>query len=179
MPDDALAGAVHWDDQGRTPRSRAAKPRHGTGTTRGSVFKGSIALPGWLFRTLSSMGDSLRSLPSDSLDNAGNDDNDDEPDWLNQAATEVGYTPHAQQDPAVPADGVKLGMWTVVTEEGIGNIRFYPFETQELARRLLDEHKCCRILVNSQGEEQEAHGWNPLALGSIRNKIQPHEQQAA
>ena len=85
-------------------------------------------------------------------------------------ALEVGYTPLAQQDPAVPADG-QLGMWTVVTEEGIGCFRFYPFKTQELARRHLDDVWHCRILVNDHGEEQEARGWNPLALASIRKEI--------
>jgi len=97
MPDDALAGAVDWDDQG----SRATKPRRATGTNRGSV-----QLPGWLFRSLSSVRSSLRSLSSSSLENAGSDDNDDEPSWLIQSAThELLAVPPRRRTMLAPRDG--------------------------------------------------------------------------
>ena len=73
-------------------------------------------------------------------------------------------------------EGMKLGKWMVMTEEGINNVRFYRFETQDLAWRYFNDAWNSRIILNEHGEEQAAAGWNGAAIGNCRMQIgvSPH-----
>ena len=67
--------------------------------------------------------------------------------------------------------GVKPGKWMVLTEEGWGNVVFYPFESQEGAHRFFYELRASRpkSLLNTEGQEQLTGGWNSFALPTLRS----------
>eukprot|EP00242_Pyramimonas_sp_CCMP2087_P003591 CAMPEP_0198231974 /NCGR_PEP_ID=MMETSP1445-20131203/115483_1 /TAXON_ID=36898 /ORGANISM="Pyramimonas sp., Strain CCMP2087" /LENGTH=926 /DNA_ID=CAMNT_0043912617 /DNA_START=110 /DNA_END=2887 /DNA_ORIENTATION=- len=64
--------------------------------------------------------------------------------------------------------GARHGKWMVVTEEGIGNIRFYPFETEAESCQFFRTCWCSRARLDPSGKELETGGWNPLAINNIR-----------
>lgn len=75
--------------------------------------------------------------------------------------------------PCQPSEGSLRGKWMVLTEEGIHNVVFYPFETEAEARRFFYDLRASRpkILFDSLGLEIESGGWNPLALPTIRGQF--------
>lgn len=63
----------------------------------------------------------------------------------------------------------------VVTEEGIGRLISYEFQSQAEAQYYFDRRRVARTLLGPQLEEVEAAaGANPLALRSLRKKIISH-----
>ena len=74
------------------------------------------------------------------------------------------------------SEGLKTGKWMVITEEGSAGVRFYSFESQELAWRYFNDSWHARIILNESGEEREAGGVNGLARQNIRKQlgVSPH-----
>ena len=69
------------------------------------------------------------------------------------------------------AHGVKEGKWMVLTEEGPGNVVFYPFDCEEHAWNFFN-HGCqvwlARVIFDASGHERNAAGWNGWANDTIR-----------
>jgi len=64
------------------------------------------------------------------------------------------------------------GKWMVLTEEGWGNVLFYPLETEAEAYRFFYDLRQSRpkILFDTSGNERESGGWNPFAPPTIRGQ---------
>lgn len=86
----------------------------------------------------------------------------------------VWHSPDGQTPSQV--EGVKLGKWMVLTEEGSGRVKFYCFETEELARRYFKDSWHARVLLDDIGHEKAAGTWNKAALWTIRSQYgtSPH-----
>jgi hypothetical protein len=63
--------------------------------------------------------------------------------------------------------GSGRGKWMVVTGEGIGQVRFYSFCSQELARRHFNDALTARVILGEV--KAEAGHW--LALQTIRKQF--------
>merc|ERR550525_2304179 len=61
------------------------------------------------------------------------------------------------------------GNWTVVTEEGIWNVKVYCFNSPETAQIFFNGLWVACILVDSRRKEIGNKGWNPWALNTARN----------
>lgn len=72
--------------------------------------------------------------------------------------------PNGQQED--PGDG----MWLLVTEEGWGNIVFYPFTNERDARSAMKKLTMPRVLFNHSRQEVE-HGGLPLGCNTIRGHV--------
>jgi hypothetical protein len=75
------------------------------------------------------------------------------------------------------SEGTRLGMWTVITEEGWGQVRFYLFDSKDLAWRYFNDAWHARVIVNEHGVEVEAaDGGNGAALHTVRMQlgVSPH-----
>ena len=71
------------------------------------------------------------------------------------------------------SEGVSHGTWMVVTEEGIGNVKFYCFETEEHARHFFTHFRIsARILLDMDGQERDTKGWNYAALCTLRRRLE-------
>ena len=86
----------------------------------------------------------------------------------------VAHKPHGQEPKQ--SVGTQRGKWMVVTEEGIGNVRFYDFDSQEMAWRYFNDSWHARIILNEHGKEKQAGGPNTAALNTIRKQfgVSPH-----
>eukprot|EP00511_Aplanochytrium_stocchinoi_P013114 CAMPEP_0204888668 /NCGR_PEP_ID=MMETSP1349-20130617/20833_1 /ASSEMBLY_ACC=CAM_ASM_000710 /TAXON_ID=215587 /ORGANISM="Aplanochytrium stocchinoi, Strain GSBS06" /LENGTH=167 /DNA_ID=CAMNT_0052052261 /DNA_START=169 /DNA_END=669 /DNA_ORIENTATION=+ len=69
------------------------------------------------------------------------------------------------------SEGIIEGKWMVVTEQGLGNICFYPFSDEKKARVLFDRLVFSRVLLDPARQEVSTGGFNPLSLYNIRNKV--------
>jgi len=61
----------------------------------------------------------------------------------------------------------------VLTEEGPGNVIFYPFESEARAAEFYDSLFTSRprILIDPTLEERRSGGWNPFALFTLRKRV--------
>mmetsp|Transcript_8565 Transcript_8565/g.10281 ORF Transcript_8565/g.10281 Transcript_8565/m.10281 type:complete len:169 (-) Transcript_8565:804-1310(-) len=66
------------------------------------------------------------------------------------------------------SSGMVEGRWMVVMEEGMGNIKYYPFDYKDAADRFFASQSFSRILFDLDGEAVSTGGLNPFALSSIR-----------
>ena len=55
---------------------------------------------------------------------------------------------------------VRHGKWMVVTEEGTGNIRFYPFETEAESCQVFRKWWCSRVRLDPSGASLTIHDIN-------------------
>jgi hypothetical protein len=60
------------------------------------------------------------------------------------------------------------GKWTVATEEGVGNVFFYPFDGEDEASWYFDSLNCCRVMYDPWATERRRAGINHGALRNIR-----------
>jgi len=69
--------------------------------------------------------------------------------------------------------GFACGHWMVVTEEGAGNVVFYPFASEVEASRFYESlfSSRPRILFDPAANELRTGGWNPFALSTIRTRV--------
>jgi hypothetical protein len=76
-------------------------------------------------------------------------------------------------DELIKKCGVRHGRWMVITEEGIGNLINYTFQTEEQAWEFFHKHWCfiARIIFDPCANELSSAGWNGLALPTIRNYV--------
>jgi hypothetical protein len=80
--------------------------------------------------------------------------------------------------PFTPPQGrstIRNGEWTVATEEGPGNVKFYHFNIDLEARAwAFFSHGCIgwlsRIIFNPEGRECACAGWNPFAHHTVRKR---------
>jgi len=65
------------------------------------------------------------------------------------------------------------GAWMVLTENGPGNVVFYPFQSQSMAAEFYDSLFMSRprILIDPTMEERRSGGWNPAALFTLRKRV--------
>merc|ERR1712005_69270 len=94
-------------------------------------------------------------------------------DDLHKELSSAGANPFAVNEIRSRVSGTSKGMvkgkWMVVTEEGINNVKFYPFEHEQNARKYVEKLKVARVLVSPSGEEKHSDSaWNPFALRTIR-----------
>ena len=74
------------------------------------------------------------------------------------------------QEPERTEGGSGRGKWMVVTGEGIGQVRFYSFCSQELAWRCLNDAWTARVILGELGcVKAETSHW--LALQTIRKQF--------
>lgn len=71
------------------------------------------------------------------------------------------------------SSGLVRGAWMVLTEDGPGNVIFYPFENEVRAAEFYDSLFTSkpRILIDPTTEERRSGGWNPAALFTIRKRV--------
>eukprot|EP00931_Biecheleriopsis_adriatica_P113943 TRINITY_DN8926_c0_g1_i1.p1 TRINITY_DN8926_c0_g1~~TRINITY_DN8926_c0_g1_i1.p1 ORF type:complete len:320 (+),score=35.04 TRINITY_DN8926_c0_g1_i1:107-1066(+) len=69
------------------------------------------------------------------------------------------------------ATSMVKGSWMVVTEEGIGDVKFYKFDHEKDARNYFEGLKVTRILYDATHLEREWGGPNHLARNTIRAKV--------
>eukprot|EP00929_Paragymnodinium_shiwhaense_P004996 TRINITY_DN106343_c0_g1_i1.p1 TRINITY_DN106343_c0_g1~~TRINITY_DN106343_c0_g1_i1.p1 ORF type:complete len:543 (+),score=37.88 TRINITY_DN106343_c0_g1_i1:51-1679(+) len=69
---------------------------------------------------------------------------------------------------ALPSAANVSGKWVVVSEEGLGNIKIYPADTEEHARNIFDSFGfTSRVLFDPARREVNRGGWNWLAQRTI------------
>lgn len=69
---------------------------------------------------------------------------------------------------SVSVAGDIQGSWTVVTEDGVNNMKFYSYDEERLAQRAFKKYLCrSRILYDPSGLEVARGGWNVLAYPTI------------
>ncbi|KAG1658656.1 hypothetical protein FOA52_007862 [Chlamydomonas sp. UWO 241] len=89
----------------------------------------------------------------------------------------VGFSPSKERHQfaelkkaAGACNGPQPRKFMVVTEEGWGNVRFYPFDCEDVSRRFFHDPPVllAKVMFSSDGRELRAGGWNWLAHITIR-----------